>query len=547
VQPAANEGVTVERTFIYLTNSTGDATKDEQLKQQIADTFRIQAEGSFSTIFASQRINLVQRLPFVQSAEYRLYESVTPGRVTIAIIATLQPEAGTPSERSQRPRGIFVDGDFRQFPTLYESDSSLLKVVLNGSTGIFSDTNPWFANPQSFLAGSYLPSGTTTWGEFSLETGLAGIIQVGQDPLYLYGSATYAITGTVQPDIFRRDNRLFDDVEQLYAGLLYAQKGSPYSFNLSGGRQKFQLNQGFLFSQFSGSANALDRAGSFLNPRVAYRSTVLANMRVGNFRLQGFFLQPDELPAGDTKTQYLGTSLSYNNNHNLDWSLSYINVIQSDKAYSLPNGQTETRQGLQVINPQIRLSSLFGVEGLWAQAEYAYQFSNQFNMSANAGYIWVGYKASKAVWQPTISYRFAGFSGDNPRTSAYERFDNLQSGGLNDWLQGLSLGKVFTNPNSFTHRVSLGIQPTDSWSLSLNYFYRYADQLNNLGGSRPLQTLQSRYIGQEVQLLSQYFLTKNFLLQGLASIAFPGTAVQKAVSNTTAPWFTFQVSVFMFF
>jgi hypothetical protein len=550
VPPNLNEGVEIDRVFIYLRNPSGDATRDEQIKQEIANTFGLRAGGSFSSLFASRGISQVERLPFVQSAEYRLYESNTPGRVTVAVLVTLKPGETTPATKpteQSKKRGIFVDGNFGQFPTLYESDSTLLKIFLNGSAGVFSDMNPWFGNPQKFLSGTYRPFGTTTWGEFSLEAGLAGITELGRSPSYLYGAATYTISSTIQPDIFQTDNRLYGDIEKLYAGLLYAKKGNPFAVNLSGGRQTFQLNQGFLFSQFSGSANALDRGASYLNPRTAYRTTILADVKVGDFRLRGFFLQPDELAIADSKTQYLGTSLGYNNNRNLDVSLSYITVPQSEKEYFLPGGLKETREGLQVINPRLRLSSLFGVDGLWAEAEFAHEFNNRFDMSANGGYIWLGYKANKASWRPSISYRFAGFSGDDPKTSTYERFDPLQAGGLSDWLQGLSLGKVFTNTNSFSHRISLGVQPTDSFSLSLDYYYRYADQLNNLGGSRPLQTLGSRYIGQEVQLLARYFVSQNFLLQGLTSIAFPGSAIRQAVSDTTSPWFTFQISVYMFF
>jgi hypothetical protein len=552
VPPNLNEGVEVDRVFIYLRNPSGDATRDEQIKREIANAFGLRAGSSFSSLFASRGVSQVERLPSVRSAEYRLYESTPPGRVTIALLVTLQPGETTssttqPTEQPKKPRGIFVNGNFLEFPTLYESDSTLLKIFLNGSAGVFSDTNPWFSNPQNFLSGTYRPFGTTTWGEFSLEAGLAGITELGQSPFYLYGAATYTLSATVQPDIFRTDNRFYGDVEKLYAGLLYAKKGTPFAINLSGGRQNFQLNQGFLFSQFSGSANALDRSGSFLNPRTAYRTSILADVKLGNFKLRGFFLQPDELAIADTRTRYLGTSLIYNNNRNLDLSLSYIAVPQSEKEYLLPGGLKETREGLQVINPRIRLSSLFGVDGLWTEAEFAHEFNSRFPMSANGGYIWLGYKANKLPWRPSISYRFAGFSGDDPKTSTYERFDSLQAGGLTDWLQGLSLGKISNNSNNFTHRVSLEVQPSESFSLALTYFYRYADQLNNLGGSRPLQVLKSHDLGQEVQLLARYFVSQNFLLQGLTSIAIPGSAIRRAVSDTADPWFTFQVSVYMFF
>lgn len=547
IPPNLAEGNPIERIYVYVRNPTGDTAQDRTWQQQIEGAFGVRAGSSFSPLFADRGISQVRQLPFVEDAEYRVYESNLPGSVIVALLVTLQPDGTTPPPQTQEPGGIIPTGNADAFPILYESDRTLIRMILNGGVGVFSDTNPWFGNSENFVAGEYQPDGTVTWPEFYLDPGISGITQLGDAPLYVYGAATYTISVTLAPDIFRDDTRAYGDIEQLYGGLLIAAPNSPVSFNLSAGRQKFQLNQGFLFSQFSGSANALERASSYFNPRTAYGTTILANLRFGDFRLQGFFLQPDELPIADSETQYLGASLSYNNNRNLEATLSYITVPQSSRLYLLPNGETASREGLQVINPRIRLSSLFGVNGLWAEGEYAYQFSDDLDMSAHGGYVWLGYTAQDVSWRPSISYRFAGFSGDDPDTDTYERFDPLQAGGLSDWLQGLSLGKVYNNSNGFSHRISLSAQPSPSLSLSLDYYYRFADQLNNLGGNRALQVLESRDIGHEVQFVARYFITQNFMVQGVSAIAFPGAAIRRAVSENTDPWVTFQLSLFMFF
>jgi hypothetical protein len=547
IPPAYGEGLPLEQVFVYLRSPTGDPVQDQALQQELAGTFGLRAGGSFSPLFADQGLNQVQRLPVVESAEYRLYESNRPGTVILALLVTLQPEPSEAGPLSQPPTGMVVSGSLADFPTIYQSDRALAKITLNGGFGVFSDTNPWFGRADNFVSGPYQPTGTVTWGEAYLEPGLAGITQLGDTPVYLYGAASYTLSGTLQPDIFRTDNRFYGGVEDLYGGILLAEPGRPLAFNLSVGRQIFQLNQGFLFSQFSGSANALDRGASYSNPRTAYDMTVLANLRWGDFRLQGFFLEPDELPIADSGTQYLGTSLTYNNNQGLEAVLSYIAVPQSNRAYLLPNGERFTREGLQVINPRLRQSSLFGVPGLWAEAEYAYQFSTQQAMAAQGGSLWLGYTAEAVPWQPSIRYRFAGFSGDNLNTATYERFDPLQAGGLSDWLQGINLGKLYNNANSFSHRITLSAQPSQNLSLSLDYYYRFADELNNLGGNPALSTLNSRYIGQEFLLTSRYFLSQNFMLQGVGAIAFPSSAIRQAANHDTSPWVTLQLSLFMFF
>lgn len=546
--PAWAEGFPIQQVFVYLANPTGDVGRDEELRQELAAAFGIRAGGNFSSLFADQGLNRVQQLPFVAAAEYRLYQGDFINIASVALLVKLQPE---PPEESapaaQAPVGMAVSGSLSDFPTIYQDDRSLVKFILNGGLGVFSDTNPRFGRADTLAPGPYEPSGTVTWGEFYLEPGIAGITQINDWPLYVYGAGSYIVSSTVQSDIFRTDDRFYGAVEDLYGGVLVAEPDSPVAFNLSAGRQNFQLNQGFLFSQFSGSANALERGASFFNPRTAYDMSVLADLRWGDFRFKGFFLEPDELPVADTDTQYLGTSFSYNNNAGLEAVLSYITAPQSNRVYTLPDGETFTREGLQVINPRLRQSTLFGVPGLWAEAEYAYQFSNQRSMSAQGGYVWLGYTAEEVPWRPSISYRFAGFSGDDPNTPTYERFDPLQAGGLGDWLQGINLGKIYNNSNAFSHRITLQAQPTDSLSLSLEYYYRFAAELNNLGGTATLSTLNSRYIGQEFLLTSRYFLSENFMLQGVGAIAFPGSAIREAANDGTSPWVTLQLSLFMFF
>jgi hypothetical protein len=145
------EGLPIEQVFIYLRNPTGDVEQDEAFQQQIADTFRIRAGGSFSTLFADQGLNEVQQLPFVKSAEYRLYESNRPGTVIIALLVTLQPKPSEEPPAGQQPSGMVISGSFRDFPILYQSDRALVKFVLNGGIGIFSDSNPWFYNMEDFF------------------------------------------------------------------------------------------------------------------------------------------------------------------------------------------------------------------------------------------------------------------------------------------------------------------------------------------------------------------------------------------------------------
>ncbi|MFB2834424.1 alginate export family protein [Floridanema evergladense] len=547
IPPRVAEGSAIERVYIHLKNPTNDPAKNQQLQQQITETFAIRAGSSFSPLFAQKATNQVQQLAFIESAEYRVYQADNPGGVIVALLVTLQPEETSKPPQAKEPRGIFVTGRFGDFPTLYESDRTLVKLILNAGFGVFSDTNPWFGNSQNFVRGNYQPKGTITWPEFYIEPGFAGITKIGNIPLYVYGAFSFTQSATLAPDIFRDDTRFYGAVEKLYGGFLFTEKGSPISFNISAGRQNFQLNRNFLFGQVLGSANALERGASFLNARTVYDNAVLADLRIGQFLIQGFYLNPNELPIADTESRFLGVNLKYNNNRNLEAALAYITVPQSNTVYAFPDGKQQTREGLQVINPRVRWTSPFGIEGLWVESEYAHEWNSNFAMSAHAGYIWGGYTFQNTPWRPSISYRFAAFSGDNPKTSTYERFDSLRGGGLGDWLQGINLAKVYSNGNLLSHRVEFKVQPTDRLQFSIDYFYLFANQLNNLGGNPALSNLESRSIGHEVMLTTRWSISQNLFFVSVGSIAFPSDGIRRAVTEDTNPWFTFQISLFLGF
>ena len=546
----AADGRSIEQVVVYLRNPLPDAGSNEQLLQRLRNTFSVWAGGNFSQLITVTNLARVQRLPEVREAEVRLYTSKQSGGVILVLLVTLQPIAEPPQSRTPPISGWLATGRAEQFPRLYQSDRTFIKAILNGGVGAFDDINPWFGQGSTFLAPGYTPKKSVAWVEGALEPGIGAITQItriASQPLYLYGAGTWAVSGSLAPDIFRNDNRLYADVEKLYAGLLYTDTQRPLQLNVSAGRQSFQLNDGFLFSQFSGSANALERGATFLAPRTAYAFTALADLRYHDWRLQAFSLQPDELAVSSTATHYLGASLNYNNNRNVELAFAYVTVPRSDFVYALPAGQKSTRQGLQVLNPRLRLTSLFGIAGLWAESEFAWQTSDRLAMAAHGGYGRIGWIAENWPWRPSLSYRYALFSGDDPRTPTYERFDSLQASGLTDWLQGVNLGKLYTNSNSRSHRLSLAVQPSPVLTFSADYFIRSADQSNNLGGRAPLASLQSLDIGQELLLIGRHTLSNHFLLQAVAGIAFPGAAIRQAVPGAPSTWTSLQLSLFMFY
>jgi hypothetical protein len=163
-------------------------------------------------------------------------------------------------------------------------------------------------------------------------------------------------------------------------------------------------------------------------------------------------------------------------------------------------------------------------------------------MSTWGGYGTVGYIARELPWTPSISWRYSYFSGDDPDTPTYERYDPLLNTGLGIWLQGLSFGKITSNSNLASHRIQFNVAPVEELNLTFDWHRLSAPELNNLGSNPALSMLRSHEIGQEFTLSARWAVSKNLYVQALASQAFPGDALREIGADE--PWSTLQLSIY---
>ncbi len=418
--------------------------------------------------------------------------------------------------------------------------------------GAYSDTNPFFGHSDIFLRNSPIVNnpagrGTTTLMESYLEPGIGGITRVEDTPLYPYGALTYLMTWSSGQDIYTSGSRTWGDFGKAYAGFIYDLPGKGNVLNVSYGKQEYQLRDGFLIATIPGSNNLAYRGALNLGPRITYDRAGFARLKLGDFSLEGIVLEPDELRVTSTDTRLLGVNAQYNFPAGVEAAFSYLYVPTSDRLYILPDGRRFSREGLRTFNPSLTIKRLFGLDGLWIKGEYAYQNNENFDMSAYAWYAWAGYRAETWTWRPGVSYRYAFFSGDDPSTATYERFDPLFSGRSNFFVPGLISSKVVNNSNLRTQRATFSVYPKETLEILLEYFNHAAVRLNNLGGIGPLQTLSSRSLVQELQLNVFWFIGKNFYAQGIASVAKPGEAINQALGGNAKNWYALQTSLYFFF
>lgn len=550
IQAELAEGLPVSMVSVHLDRPTGDPGHDEQLKNQVAASFGIANGATFRRVLADFGLHRVQQLDFVQSVELKLYQTVGGSReIVAAILVSLSDQ----SALVQPPtKGMIVTGNTSEFPTIFENNRSKFVFILNGGTGVFSDTDPWFGGYGEAFNGSNptakdpLGSGTSIWLEGYLEPGIGGIAQLYDFPLYAYGAVSYLLSGSDGHDIYNSGTWGYGDFEKLYAGLIWDLPGENALVDLSVGRQVYQIRDGFLLSKIPVSTSIGERAALYLGPRLSSEFTALAQVKFFNSGLDAFLIEPSEISEIATNTRLAGINVKHRFSP-VDAAFTYFYVPESKTVYRSPDGRRLPREGLRTFNPSLSVTDLFGVEGLWLKAEYAYQDHEDYDLSAHAGYLWTGYQAKRWKWQPTLSYRWSLFTGDDPATETFERFDPLFSGGLGNFLPGIVFSKVYKNANLMTNRATFGVKPTETLELTLDYFHHRADDLNNLGGIGPLQTLHSKDIGQEFTLTMFHYIGRNLFLQGIASVGIPGEAVEEAVGGSAETWYTVQAAVYFFF
>jgi hypothetical protein len=549
ILPEIAEGLPIALVYVHLEKSTGDHDRDEGFKKEVSEAFRFRAGGLFRRFAVEMGLKEVRKLASVQSAEFKVYEAVPSGQIVVVIFVTPISEK---EEIPKKPSGMVLSKRIQDFPTIFENDRSKFVFILNGGMGVYSDTNPWFGgygdvfNKNSPIAKDPAGSGTSTWVEGYLEPGLGGILQLGNYPIYPYGAVTYLISGTYGHDIYNSGAWGHGEFEKLYLGFIYDLPGKGNLFDFSVGKQIYQLRDGFLLSKIPVSTQVGERAALYLGPRLASKLTVLGRLRAFGFGADAFMIDPSEVDVIKTDTRLLGVNLQYKF-RNIDAAFTYFYIPRSDSVYRTPDGRRFPREGLRTFNPSLSITDLLGLEGLWFKGEYAYQNHEDFSMSAHAGYAWIGYQASRLPWRPALSYRFSLFTGDDPETNKFERFDPMFSGGLGNFLPGIVFSKVYKNSNLLTHRATLSVKPFDSLEFVLDYFRHRADELNNLGGIGPLQTLQSKSIGQEVTFTTYWYIGKHLFWQGIASAGIPGGAIKRAVPGTAKNWYTLQASLYFFF
>lgn len=429
-----------------------------------------------------------------------------------------------------------------------QNDTSVVFTpTLEVMTGGFAHDGTWFGLAEK-ADPTFDPQ--RTWTEGWLEVGATATARIATG-LELYGRLSLGASGTLGSDPFEQGDGGSVELENLYAGVRYAAEGAPWSFDLSYGQQDFGVGTGMLIWQ--GAGNGFERGAVSILPRSAWSQAAVAKIGYGGHSLQAFFLDPNELESSDTATRLAGAVWRYDRPSGSNLGLAYVGVLTSGMVYPISGSPffiDEGRDGLQTIHGFGRLTGEdIDLPGAYLRAEFAYQWKNAIlgsaDLRSSAIYGEAGYRFATAPLSPTLSYSFANFSGDDPNTSTFERFDPLYYGnGLDNWWYGANGSYAFLNSNVTYHRLSLQLVASEQDFLKVQYIHTRADQSGSpVQFGRPDDGLGltfgvgDRHLADEIYGEWTHLFTPRTSMTLWASVAFPGAGIDAAVdSGDGDPW-----------
>ncbi|MCZ8103503.1 MAG: alginate export family protein [Burkholderiales bacterium] len=527
--PGPDGNYRIEAIVLIFEGTTRQEAAGRAFEDKLRSALNIFPGSTYGNLFLDFGLQKVRRLPGVKDARLVLVDGDTGG-VILRLIVTLTDTPGT----APREPG---------FPVLAHGDDWLVKLKLTAQGLGYTNQNAWYGQPAAFLSANPLAvrpagKGWSGFGEGSLEGGLQGVVPIAANT-WAYGSLSWLASGSTGTDLFVTGDRTHGAIEDGYAGIVSVrtfEDGSRLLLNASAGRQAFRISDGMLIRL--AAANGFGRAALQINPRWTADRLYLARARYNTTKLEVFRLDPDELPAIDTRTVVQGVNLETGLGTAYQAGITYLAVPRSTYGYFTTTAQG-TRQGLQVADVRLAYTPNPGGTGLFAKAEAAVQWNNRndFPMRAWGGYAEAGYRWADLTWSPSLSYRLSAFSGDRLSTRTFERWDPLLSGGSGEeWVQGLNHYKMVQDSNVIAHRVQAKLRPADQWELVPQLWLFHATDRNNIGGV--LSSYAGRSLGWEANLTAKYFFSRNLLLQGslAATTALPG--VRDAIPVPAQRWFS---------
>lgn len=435
---------------------------------------------------------------------------------------------------------------------LVDDETWRVKARVDALAAGFAYRGTWYGLAGRGPPGSGRFRERRAWAEFWLEPGVDVVYRISPG-LEAYGGLSAGWSGTLGSDSFDQTDRNAMRFENAFAGIRTRNQAGDFNFDLSTGRQDYGVGTGMLVWQ--GAGNGFERGAGNTLPRSAWSNATIVRANRRGLKIEGFYLDPDELPANDTRTRLVGAVTEYGWGRGSRIGSAVLKVLNSEQVYPLPTLPLlipKGRDDLRAVQLYARFDGGdFGLPGGWVRGEYAREDSDRIGMKADAIFGEVGYRFANLPFLPTFSYGYALFSGDDPRTRTYERFDPLFYGnGLDNWWFGANGAYAFLNANVRHHRlaVNLVLGPQDFFKAQ--YVRSDADRLDSpiqfgqgnrygfeSGGLTVATGVQKRHLADEIYGEWTHLINPKVATGLWASASAPGDGLKSITSNRPRTWF----------
>jgi hypothetical protein len=392
------------------------------------------------------------------------------------------------------------------------------KFNLDAGLGAFGFSNSLYTDVRPDPSGDL----SDNWVESYAKPALSAILATGKSELYGAISAAGERTFAAPPPVVGEEASSFQ-VEDLYLGWRSgtALGMGENALDFTVGRTQYRIGQGYLL--WDGGGEGGTRGGFWSNARKAWAFAGVARFQPKHHKLEGFYLNRDEVPEAETGTRLWGGNyeLSLGEAGANTFGATYLN-FQAD---SLPE-----RDGMAVYNLRAYIAPLKSIPGLSFGGEYAREDNGDL-LKSTAWMAQAAYQFGKIGWQPKLSYRYAFFEGDDPTTTTNEGFDSLLPGFYDwgTWWQGEIAGEYFVaNSNLISHQVRLHLTPSESLGTGLIGYVFQLDQPASFG-----PTVTSKDLATELDAYADWKVNSNFTVSFVAAFANPQQAAEQGYGRTS--------------
>jgi Alginate export len=237
-----------------------------------------------------------------------------------------------------------------------------------------------------------------------------------------------------------------------------------------------------------------------------------------------FYLDKDELDEGETGSRLYGANYEIQLGANESTTLGATYMKWIADASAKPG-----RDGLNVLNLRAYSAPIQSLQDLTFEFEYATE-RNGNALQSDAWTLQGSYALSDVSWEPTFTYRYAFFEGDDPQTAANENFDPLFLGFYDwgTWWQGEIAGEYFiSNSNMISNLFRADVSPSDRIGAGLLLFKFTLDHPETLGPS-----VTSSDVAIETNLYVDWKVNSNFTISVVGAYANPGRAIEQNSGRT---------------